>query len=226
MIKGIIFDFDGLMVDTEASGYESWLEIFREHNCDLPLTKWALVMGGSGGEFDPCVYLEEQAGRTLERDVILARRIQRKAEMVADLPLLPGVLQYLDDARECGLKLAVASSSPHRWVDGHLARLGVLDRFDTTVCADDVERVKPAPDIFQKALERLGLQPHEAIVLEDSPNGLHAARSAGVFAIAIPNALTGQLPLDHADLRIVSMADVPLETLLATLEERMAKVQG
>lgn len=220
MIKGIVFDFDGLMVDTESSAYESWMEIYREHGCELPLSQWALVLGGSGMEFDPCAYLEQQLGRSLEREAILARRAQRKQELVAEQPLLPGVLTYLDDARRRGLKLGVASSSSHRWVDGHLERLGVLDRFDAVVCSDDVERVKPAPDLYQMAVARLGLQPKEVIALEDAPNGLLAAHRAGLFAVAIPNVLTGQLPLDHADLRLVSLADVPLDTLLTTVEER------
>ncbi len=200
MIKGIVFDFDGLMVDTETSAYESWMEIFREHNCDLPLSKWGLVLGGSGGEFDPCAYLEEQMGRTLEREAILTRRMQRKTELVAEQPLLPGVLSYLDAAQARGLKVAVASSSSHRWVDTHLERLGVLHRFDAIVCSDDVERVKPAPDLYQTAVARLGLQPHEAIALEDAPNGLHAAQRAGLFAVAVPNALSGQLALESRQL--------------------------
>lgn len=221
MIQGLIFDFDGLMVDTESPAYESWQEIYREYGCDLPLTHWAAVLGGSGNEFDPCVYLEQQAGCKLDSAAVRARRGQRKLELSAEQPLLPGILDYLDTAKRLGLKVAVASSSSRKWVVGHLDRLQVSGRFDAIICADDVTHVKPDPEIYLKTLSVLKLDANQAIVFEDSPNGLHAAKRAGLFCIAIPNQLTGQLSLEHADLRLTSLADVSLETLLITVQARM-----
>jgi beta-phosphoglucomutase-like phosphatase (HAD superfamily) len=130
---------------------------------------------------------------------------------------------YVEEADRRKLKLAVASSSGRRWVVGHLERLGVAHRFDAIKTADDVERVKPAPDLYLAAVAALGLKPYEAIALEDAPNGLHAAKRAGLFCVAIPNALTGRLPLDHADLRLVSLAHTPLDALLAAVEERLER---
>jgi HAD superfamily hydrolase (TIGR01509 family) len=223
VIKGIVFDFDGLMVDTESAAYESWMEIYREHHCELPFTEWAAVLGGSGTEFDPCAYLEQQVGSPIDHVAIRERRTKRKAALVAEQPLLPGVIDYVEEADRRKLKLAVASSSGRRWVVGHLERLGVAHRFDAIKTADDVERVKPAPDLYLAAVAALGLKPYEAIALEDAPNGLHAAKRAGLFCVAIPNALTGRLPLDHADLRLVSLAHTPLDALLAAVEERLER---
>ena len=221
MIRGVIFDFDGLMVDTESPAFESWQEIYREYGTDLPLSLWAAVLGGSGLEFDPCTYLEEQIGRSLDYDAIRTRRWQRKLELTAAQPLLPGVADYITTARRLNLKLGVASSSSRKWVVGHLHRLGVSTLFDAIICADNVAHVKPDPEIYLTALAALDLQPGEAIALEDAPNGLLSAKRAGLFCVAVPNPLTGQLPLDHADLRLTSLADMPLEALLGTVQERV-----
>ena len=221
MIRGLIFDFDGLMVDTETAALDSWLEIYREYGCEMPMSSWVLGIGGSGAEFDPCAYLEQQLGRPIDQVALRARRLQIKTEMLAAQPLLPGVLDYLTTARRLGLKLGVASNSDHAWVEGHLGRLDAIAHFDAITCGDDVSRLKPDPELYQTALGRLGLQPNEAFALEDSPNGLRAAHGAGLFCVAIPGAITGQLPLEYADLRLRSMADMPLEQLLATVADRL-----
>jgi len=93
----------------------------------------------------------------------------------------------------------VASSSHHRWVDGHLARLGLLDSFEAVLCAGDVPRAKPFPDLYQAACDALGVSPSVALALEDSPNGIRAAKDAGLYCIAIPNPMTSRLDLSHAD---------------------------
>jgi HAD superfamily hydrolase (TIGR01509 family) len=217
MIGGLIFDFDGLMVDTESPAYASWLDIYREYGCELPLSLWQAVLGGSGKEFDPCAYLEQQVGRSLDCAAIGARRWQRKLELVAAQPLLPGVRDYISAAKRRQLKLAVASSSSRTWVVGHLDRLGVADQFDAIITADNVTHVKPDPEIYQAALAALALPPEQAIAIEDAPNGLLSARRAGIVSVAVPNPLTGQLPIE-ADLRLVSLADVPLDALLQTVQ--------
>jgi HAD superfamily hydrolase (TIGR01509 family) len=220
-IHALIFDFDGLILDTEIPAFKSWQEIFAEHGRTLRLEDWSVALGGSRAEFDTIGHLEEQLGRALDRDHVLRRRLRRKLELVAEQTVLPGVLEYLDDARRFELKLAVASSSPRSWVADHLERLGILERFDCVITSDDVERVKPNPDLFLAAAAALNVAPVEAIVFEDSPNGIAAARAAGIFCVAIPNALTAQLPIE-ADLRLASMAAMPLSTLLAIVERHLA----
>ncbi len=220
MIRGLVFDFDGLMVDTEAPALESWVEIYKDYGCDFPVALWSLNLGGSGKEFDACAYLIEQIGQSLDSSIIRARRWKRKLELVEGQPLLPGVNAYIIAAKELGLRLGVASSNTHEWVAGHLERLGVLNLFDTIVTANDVTHVKPDPEIYLTAVARLEVEPEQAVALEDAPNGLLAASRAGLFCVAIPNPLTRELPLDHADLLLTSLADVPLEELLAMVVAR------
>jgi HAD superfamily hydrolase (TIGR01509 family) len=217
-IRALVFDFDGLMVDTEGPAYESWQEIYREYDRELPLSAWAAVLGGSGAEFDPCAYLEGLIGRPFDHTAMRARRQRRKAELVAGQPLLPGVDDYISAAGRLGLKLGVASSASRAWVVGHLERCGVADRFDVIVCADDVARVKPDPALYQLAAARFDVRPAQAIALEDAPNGLLAAKRAGLFCVAVPNPLTGQLPLDGADLRLASLTDLPLDALIERID--------
>jgi HAD superfamily hydrolase (TIGR01509 family) len=131
-------------------------------------------------------------------------------------PILPGVTDYLHEAKRLGLKLAIASSSPHAWVDGHAKRLGIFDYFDHVICSDDVGvgRTKPNPDLYLLALNQLQVQKNEAIIFEDSPNGVKAANRAGIFVVAVPNSITSLLVLDNADLIVQSLSELPLIGLL------------
>ena len=222
MIRGLIFDFDGLIVDTELPLFEAWQEVYREHGHELPAEEWVKEIG-STGIFDVVDYLEKLYGAPLDEVALRARVRARHIEQVGLQAILPGVVDYLNTARDDGLALAVASSSPHTWVDGHLERLGLRDYFKTTCCRDDVAQVKPDPTLYNLALARLGLFPHEAVVFEDSPNGVLAANRAGIFCVAVPNTLTGKLPLDHADMRLSSMAEMPLAELLRRVKDELAR---
>ena len=155
-MKALVFDFDGLILDTEEPIYRSWLEVYQAHGEELPFDRWIQIVGSSNAAFDPRGHLEERLGRPLAQEVV-DRRIQRRTELVLAQPLLPGVLELVDSARSMGLKLGVASSSTREWVTGHLGRLDILDRFDCLRCRDDVTRVKPAPDLYVSILECLGV---------------------------------------------------------------------
>jgi HAD superfamily hydrolase (TIGR01509 family) len=218
MIRALIFDFDGLILDTEVPEFQSWQEIFQQHGCQLPLETWAKCIGTSSDAFNPYDYLEIQFGRTVNREAIRLQHRQRCAELLATQPVLPGVQAYLHDAQRLGLQLGVASSSSRAWVTGHLSRLGLIKHFASIRCADDVQHTKPDPALYQAALEAFGLHAKQAIALEDSPNGVLAAKRAGLFCVAVPNALTRQLSLDHADLQLTSLADMPLEGLLEAVQ--------
>jgi HAD superfamily hydrolase (TIGR01509 family) len=213
MIRALIFDFDGLILDTEMPEFLTWQEIYREYERDLPFAVWAQCIGTAEG-FNPYDYLEAQLGRPVPRETITTRRRARCAELLQEQTVLPGVQDYIADAKRLGLRLGVASSSTRRWVSGHLARLGLEAHFACMSCSDDVLRTKPDPALYQLALQALGVQAEQAIALEDSPNGILAAKRAGIFCVAIPNALTRQLVLDQADLCLTSLADLPLEQLL------------
>jgi HAD superfamily hydrolase (TIGR01509 family) len=132
--------------------------------------------------------------------------------------LLPGVLQHIEEARALGLKLGVASSSTSEWVKGHLNRLGILDRFHCLRCRDDVANVKPAPDLYLAMLECLGVSAAEAFAIEDSPNGITAAKQAGLRCVAIPNSITAGLDLSRADVVLGSLAELSLAELLTRVD--------
>ena len=215
MIQAIIFDFDGLILDTETPDYQAWQEVYQAYGLELDIEQWGSIVGGDGASsFEPIDDLDAKVG-PIDREAIRARHRTRDQALIAAQPIMPGVVDYLKAAEARGLRLAIASSSPHSWVDRHLARLGLLDHFDAIVCRDDVERVKPAPDLFLAALAALDLLPDQAIVLEDSPNGVRAARRAGIFCVCVPNPVTRQLPLPETDLVLESLAALPLDELLA-----------
>ncbi len=222
MIQALIFDFDGLILDTESSSLQTWQEIYAEFGCDLPFETWGKSIGGSAAEpFDACEYLEALLGRPVQREELRERRRQRHVEIVEALLPLPGVEDYLRKAKQLGLKIGLASSSRHEWVDTHLARLGLLQYFDTIKCRNDVEHVKPDPALYLAVLDALHVEADQAIVFEDSPNGVVAAQRAGIFSIAVPNPITCQLPLQHADMRLTSLEEMPLEALLAAVQQKV-----
>jgi len=217
MFRAVIFDFDGLILDTEEPIYRSWLEVYEAHGEDLPFERWVKIVGSTTEVFHPQHHLEERLGRPLSQEVI-ERRIGRRTELILAQQLLPGIVQHIDAARSMGLKLGVASSSTRDWVSGHLDRLGILGRFDCVRCRDDVTSAKPAPDLYIAVLECLGVSPSEAVAIEDSPNGVIAAKQAGIRCVAIPNNITASLDLSHADLVLRSLSELTLPELLQRLQ--------
>jgi HAD superfamily hydrolase (TIGR01509 family) len=212
-MQGLIFDFDGLITDTELPAFQTWQEIYREYGCSLSLSTYAACIG-SPGAFDPHAHLESLIGRPLDREEVRTQRRQRYMALTAAQSLLPGVEDYITEAKRLGLKLGIASSSQREWVVGHLVQFGLGDHFDNIQCADEATPVKPDPELYYQVLAALNLQADHVIALEDSPNGVQAAKRAGIFCVAVPNAVTRQLSLDHADLQLTSLADIPLEQLL------------
>jgi HAD superfamily hydrolase (TIGR01509 family) len=219
-VRALIFDFDGLLVETESPEYVAWQEVYQEHGQDLPLAVWADCVGRPSGWFDPLAYLESLLGEQLNRPELVARQRERVNRIVHAQPLLPGVADYLRDAASLGLGLAVASSSSRAWVTGHLARLSVDACWACIRCREDVQRGKPDPDLYLAALTGLGVAPDEAIAFEDSPNGVLAATRAGLRCVIVPNPLTASLTFSPADLRLSSLAEMPLADLLRRFDHQ------
>jgi HAD superfamily hydrolase (TIGR01509 family) len=219
MIRGLIFDFDGLILDTELPDFEAWQEMFIEHGATLSLSAWTPLIG-TASAFDLYDYLEQEAGRPIDRADVQERRRRRFHERVVNQAILPGVERCIIDAKARGMKVGLASASSADWVVGHLERLGLHVHFDAIKTANDVERVKPDPALYHAALAALGLAADEAIALEDSPNGIAAAKAAGLFCVAIPNAMTRDLDTGAADLHLTSLAEMPLAELLQVVENR------
>ena len=217
MIQALIFDFDGLILDTETPEFLCWQNIYREYGFELPNDEWGKIIGGYGiSDFDAAEHLAHLSQGRLDPASLRARHRQESGVITLSQPILPGVLDMIHDARRLGLKLAIASSSPHSWVDTHAKRLGIFHYFDVVICADDVGpgRTKPNPDLFLTALNRLKVSSDAAIIFEDSPNGVKAANRAGIFVVAVPNQVTSMLSLSNADLILKSLSDIPLSSLL------------
>jgi len=215
MIKALIFDFDGLILDTETPELLVWQKVYREHGQELTARTWGQIVGGTAASsFEPASHLAALTGNNLDIEGLKARVRGESLAQIHRQPPLPGVRELIDDARQRGLKLAVASSSPHDWVDAHLARLGLLSSFDVIKAREDVPRTKPEPDLFLAALSGLDILPDQAVVLEDSPNGVRAAKRAGLFVVAVPNPVTESLLFEREDLRLSSLKEISLSELM------------
>lgn len=213
-IRALVFDFDGLILDTETAEHQAWQELYREHGAELPLERWVEGIGASWDQWSPYDQLEQQLGELVDRERVRASVRTRTSEILSDRSILPGVTEFLERAGELGLATGVASSSTRAWVQGHLRRLGLHDRFDAICCADDVGRVKPDPELYLSICDALDATPCEAIAVEDSPNGIRAAKAAGLYCVSVPNALTRMLSMDAADLVLVSLASVSLDEVI------------
>ena len=215
MIKALIFDFDGLIMDTESPEVEAWQAIYAEYGQQFPLQQWVRdVVGSAVTNFDPAVHLASLTGLPLDLPDLRARTNSYRLKKQGELSALPGVTDYVKDARRLGLWLAIASSSQHAWVDGYLRQLSLQDYFSAVICREDVVNIKPEPDLFLAALAALKLEPEEALVLEDSPNGILAARRAGLRVVAVPNPITRHGDMGDPDLQLTSLASMPLNNLL------------
>ena len=216
-IKALIFDFDGLILETEGPIYQSWHELYQAYGFDLPLKRWATIIGTANFYFDPYGELESLLGRKVDWAEVERARREREAELIDEQPVLPGVEDYLRAAQCRNLKIGLASSSSCQWVVGHLTRLGLYEYFDCIRGKDDVAQTKPAPELYLAVMEEFQAQGNEVVVFEDSPHGVMAAKRAGTYCVAVPTPLTSGLRLEEADLRLSSLAEMPLEELLAKI---------
>ena len=214
-LKAVIFDFDGLIVDTESVGYLSWKEIFQDHGHDLPPERYAQVVGTDFNEsYDPRRDLEQLTGRTFEWPAMEATRRLREADLGTTLQVLPGVINRLVEAKTLGLRIAIASSSPRSWIDSWTRRLLIAHHFEHFSTVDDTGKVKPDPSLFQHAALSLAVKPEEVIVFEDSLNGLRAALSAGMRCLVVPGPMTRHLDFSGAWRKASTLEEVSLAEML------------
>lgn len=216
-IKAIVFDFDGLILDTETTDYESWRAMYRAHGVELPLSKWLPIIGDSTQDFTIEQYLVELTGRAIDRAELRKRQRALHLEMLKDAIPMPGVEDYIHTAKRLGIRIGVASGSRRSWVVGRLNQLGLAHHLETIVCRDDVGRAKPDPAAYIAAVQNLGTTPDRALAFEDSPPGVRAAKLAGLFCVAVPGPMTKNHPFYEADMRMDSLSDMPLQELLETV---------
>jgi HAD superfamily hydrolase (TIGR01509 family) len=220
-IAALVFDFDGLILDTELPEYTTVKAEFEAHGVELPLDQWLDIIGRAD-QPHWLDWLEDVVGVPIQREIVHARRLAQHHEMILRSAVLPGVVDLLDQAGERGIPAAVASSSPRRWVAGHLERLGLLERFSAVRTRDDVERAKPWPDLFLAAVDAVGAEPAAAVAFEDSHHGARAAIDAGLFCVVAPNPVTRAQDHSHAHLVVDSLAEVSLDDLARRMGERVS----
>ena len=185
-VAAVIFDCDGLLAETEAGWTRAETAIFREHGYDFGAEQKQLLVGGTlaaGGETMAAYFGLPGGGAALAaRLAYLVRQ-----ELAAGTPAMPGAREVAETLRRRGIPVAVASNSPREFVAAALGSAGLLDIFEVIVSADDVERGKPAPDLYQTACARLAADPGRSVAFEDSRTGVASARAASMFVIAVPS---------------------------------------
>jgi HAD superfamily hydrolase (TIGR01509 family) len=213
-LAALVFDFDGLIVDTENPGFISWEELYQEFGVILGIDDWRHATGYVGG-FDPGVHLENILGRRLDWSQLMPKREARNWELTLQASVLPGIEPLFRSAKELHLRVGVASNSENGWVEGGLRRLGLRDYVDTVVTRDMVMNPKPAPDIYLKTVQTLQVEPNHAVALEDSEPGCRAAKRAGLKAVAVPNRFSERQDLTIADLVVKSASELSIQRLSA-----------
>jgi len=211
MIQALVFDFDGLIVDTETPMVEAWVAVHAQHGVACDRAVLHDIVGHVGQGFDAWAAFDPVFDRTT---LDLAYRRQAR-QLIEQQPVLPGVKELISAARDRGLALGVASNSDHDHVEGHLARLGLLAQFEAIRCIDDVAQGKPAPDVYLAALAALDADPARTVAFEDSVPGHLAAKRAGLHCVVVPNPSTVHFDFPAADWKVPSLAHATFDALVA-----------
>lgn len=218
MVKSIIFDFDGTIIDTETIWYRVFKDIYKIHGVELTLEEYAKCLGTDLGLFNPYTHLSTHHNIPIDLDEFRQHVQKTHAQIMEKEMMRPGVLKCLRDAKSLGLKIGLASSSNRAWIDKYLNSLGIRDYFDCICTSDTVKNVKPDPELYTQALQKLAVSPHEAIAIEDSPNGAEASVAAGIQTIVIKNEITKQLPFYTIHKTIESLDELKLEELIHNIQ--------
>ncbi len=210
VLRALLFDFDGLMLDTENACFGGWKWVFETHGLDYQLEEFQQIVGT---DKSPRPLLEERLGAIPDWESVDVERREYERQLGCDMEIKPGVMELLSEAFSRGWKRAVVSSSPRHWVHPHLERRGVSHLFEDFICHGDAPRAKPAPDLYVEALRRLDVTGAESVALEDSYNGALAAKTAGIWCVAVPNDITRSMDFSHADLVTEDLSGLNLDVL-------------
>ena len=188
MIQAVIFDMDGTLFDTERLTVEGWQEMQRRGMVPPDFLKWTPNFRGRNRD-DIRRYIKELYGDDFDTEKVFDGRRSILNEMIDrdGLPLKPGVPRIFESLRSMGLPMALATATTRVTVDNYMAKTGYGVYFDHIVTGDSVPNGKPAPDIFLSAADKLGLDPKNCLVVEDSPNGVRAGLAAGMYVVMVPD---------------------------------------
>jgi HAD superfamily hydrolase (TIGR01509 family) len=213
-IDAVVLDFDGVIIDTETARYEVWMRIFKEHNQVLPRDIWVKSIGRSEYFINPYDLLAQLTGTSIDTDMLRAYKESMEEHYIAQKPLTAGLLERLNEARSAGGRFAIASSASRRYVQKHLVDRGIEKLFDALVCRDDVSRHKPHPQPYLRALELLDAEIEHSFAVEDSPAGIEAAVSAGLFCVAVTGNMTRDMDQSRAHFIVNSFEEFTFESLI------------
>ena len=211
-IDALVFDFDGLLMDTETASLRVWQYLWREYGLELDVSTFFAQHGGDVIA-ERYAKLAAAVGPSFDQQAAHHTRMAYREEVHATLELAAGIAHWLDEARDLGIRLAVASSSPRDWVVDHLGRVGYLDRFELLACGDEVGTYKPDPGVYLLALERLGVPADRALAFEDTVHGVAAAKAAGLRCVAIPHPHADPAAFTAAERVLTSATAVSLAEL-------------
>lgn len=208
----VVFDFDGLIFDSETPIFRASADAMALLGHELTIEAWSTVVGH--GDADGWAALQVAVGAEIDRLVYDDAYAAQDRSWRDTQPALPGVVELLDALHGAGVPCGVASSSPAAWIEGHLARLGLGDRFATIASEDRVGgRAKPAPDTYLLACADLAADPARSVALEDSSPGIAAARAAGLTVVAVPSEITRHTDLSAAHVAVASLEHLTLAEL-------------
>lgn len=217
MLKAVILDFDGVVIDSELVWFDiyvDWLE--KNLNYNLVMEEFLLCVGANYEKLFQA--LEQKNNFIIDREKFLIDTTQKFIDLSDQLPAKEGVVDFIKSVKDAGLKLSLATSAVRAKPIKHLTRFGLIDYFDFIVTADDVERIKPHPDLFLKALEKLNIEKEEAIIFEDSRNGVLAANRAGVKVIVVPNDVTKHSKHENYEDKVNSLSEVNIAKLVSNFK--------
>jgi HAD superfamily hydrolase (TIGR01509 family) len=223
-IRALVFDFDGLNVDSASAERQAWGDLYRACGTRVQSDDWndAGDPALSPSDRDPCEQLERQLGERVDRARVRKEVAQRKAEILANPAPLPGVREFIQRANEIGLMLGIASQTNRRRVDEHLHRLSLRERFDAIRCAEDLSPAVPDSALYLSVCDALDVRPADSIAVQSSPGGIRSAKGAGLYCISVPDRVTGSVSMDKADLVLVSLATVTLDEVVERASRRIA----
>ncbi len=223
VVAALLFDFDGVIVDTEVPTFQSWRDTYADYGVDLALEDWLPAVGSGSsvsGAFDAVAHLEWLTGTTVDREAVIAHRTRRKAELYARAPLLPGVRERLAEARDRGIKTAIVTRNRDERVKAHCDTVGLVHQWHALVCANE-EPTRDKAALYRHALRVLEVRADQALAFEDSPSGVRAAKRASVLCAAVPNEITRGAAFDDADFVLSSLADQSLDEMMGMAAARM-----
>lgn len=211
--QAVVFDFDGLVVDTETPEYTIWAEIFAEHGQELTVLEWGKSVGAAPGTWTATEVLETLIG-PYDKAKVKADHKNRLKARTDSLGPMPGILDWVNDLQLAGIPYGIASSSVAEWVNRFLETAGLLGVFPVIVTRTETLRAKPNPDLYLEACRQLGADPSAAVAFEDSTNGIKAAKAAGMWGIAVPCPVTVTFDFSMADKVVPSLAELRLPDLV------------